>query len=533
MRLVTDAAAPDITDPQVRYWVYGGNDAIGTRQIFDVLNPQLRDQDRVLYDCALAFQAPCVAMTLRGVRVSGPVRAEAIARCEKEEREAIEAINRSPALQEVWDVRGPRPKGDVCSPSPASRHYWEPRGAEPNAQVCKHCGCPRYVAQGFNPHSSPQCAKLLYDRMGLRKRYSRRVNANGLRSVTTDDEALEALANKYPEHAGLIDLILAARGLRKQLGALRTRLDADGRWRASFNVCAAETGRMSSSGSPFRTGANLQNIADKNRGIFIPDSGLELWYADLEQAESNIVAHTSECPQDIADHAEADTHTLLARTLFPDLQWNGDPAADRRIADQHPPWDPDKSYRDYAKVVRHGTNIGMSPNGVARQLHVPAAQGRVLREGYFRRYPENEQRQMELRRQIADSGILVGPLGNTRRFLGRLWEDDVQREGLAQIQQSTVAWMLNLAMWRIWYEMDRRLNISSPPRPSDPCRVWLLGQIHDALLGLRRVGDDDAMRRVVGIMECPVLIGERPVRIGAEVLIGTSWRKDDMRKLKL
>lgn len=113
MRLVTDPNAPELTDPQERYWLYAGNDAVGTRQVYDVLAPQLRGMDRVLYDCALAFQAPCVAMTLRGVRVSGPVRAEAIARCEKEEREAIEAINRSPALQEVWDVRGKRPGGDT------------------------------------------------------------------------------------------------------------------------------------------------------------------------------------------------------------------------------------------------------------------------------------------------------------------------------------------------------------------------------------------------------------------------------------
>jgi len=288
---------------------------------------------------------------------------------------------------------------------------------------------------------------------------------------------------------------------------------------------------MSSSGSPFRTGANLQNIADKNRGIFIPDAGLELWYADLEQAESRIVAYTSECPQDIEDHNSGDTHTGLAKTLFPQLPWGT--ASDREISDTKTPWDEDHEYRHYAKIVRHGTNIGMSAHGIARTLHIPLAQARDLRAGYFRRYPENEQRQVQLRCMIRDNGVLTGPLGNTRRFLGRLWEDDIQREGLAQIQQSTVAWMLNLAMWRIWYEMDGRLNIAAPPRPSDPNRVWVLGQIHDAILGLRRSGDDDAIRRVVGIMECPVLLGDRLVTIGAEVLVGTSWRHDDMRKLKL
>jgi DNA polymerase I-like protein with 3'-5' exonuclease and polymerase domains len=311
---------------------------------------------------------------------------------------------------------------------------------------------------------------------------------------------------------------------------LKSRRDADGRWRSTFNVCAAETGRMSSSKSPYRTGNNMQNIADKNRGIFIPDPGLVLFYADLEQAESKIIAYDARSPQDIEDHEHGDTHTGLAKTLFPDLPWGTRP--DREIADLPLPWDPEHSYRHVAKIVRHGTNIGMSATGVARQLHQPRAVGGTMRDRYFTRYPENLARQMEIRREVRDTGVLRSPLGNTRRFLGRLWEDDVQREALAQTQQSTVAWMLNFAMWRIWYELDGRLNLGSPPRESDPNRVWLLGQIHDAVLGLVRPGDLDALRRVKEIMECPVLIHGVPVRIGAEVAVGKSWAHSDLRALR-
>jgi DNA polymerase I-like protein with 3'-5' exonuclease and polymerase domains len=365
----------------------------------------------------------------------------------------------------------------------------------------------------------------------MKVRYSRKNKTDGTRSVTTDDEALEALALKYPEHSDLIDRILAARGLRKQSGCLKSRRDADGRWRATFNVCAAETGRMSSSKSPYRTGNNMQNIADKNRGIFIPDPGLVLFYADLEQAESKIIAYDAQSPQDIWDHNNGDTHTGLATTLFPELPWE-DPRGPRAVADTPLPWDPDHSYRHVAKIVRHGTNIGMSATGVARQLHQPRKVGGEMRERYFKRYPENLARQMEIRRAVRDMGVLTGPLGNTRRFLGRLWEDDVQREALAQIQQSTVAWMLNFAMWRVWYELDGRMNIGAPPRESDPNRIWLLGQIHDAILGLVRPGDIEALRRVKEIMECPVIVHGVPVRIGAEVAVGKSWVHDDLRVIK-
>lgn len=540
MQIVTDPYGPGLDDTQ-KYWLYAANDVLGTRQAFDVLHPQLSGDSLVLYNSAMSFQQPCLAMGLRGIQIDERERKAAELRCAADEAAAIEFLNEHELLKEVWDVTGARASA-LCGDHPAGgRHNWTPRGVAANSQLCKHCGGARLVVQSFNPHSSPQCAHLLYDLLSLKRRYSKRYNPDGTRPVTTDDEALEALAHKYPDHADLLDRILAARGLRKQLGVLRARRDADGRWRSSSNVCAAETGRMSSSKSPYRTGGNAQNIADKNRGIFVADAGLELWYADLEQAESKIVAYSSDCPQDIEDHESGNTHVGLARTLFPQLPWHlegtpgedGKPITAKQIASAPLPWKPDHDYYRIAKIVRHGTNIGMSAAGLQRQIHSDRRTAQALHAAYFDRYPENLRRQLELRRQVREEGRVVGPLGNIRTVLGRLWEDDTQRQLLAQVQQSTVAWMISLAMWRIWYEMDGRLNIGSAPRTSDPNRVWLLAPVHDAILGLRRPGDDDAMRRVKEIMECPVWIGDHLVRIGAEVAVGKSWLHDDLRVLKL
>lgn len=524
-------------DAQQRYFLYGGNDCLGTRQCWDVLYPQLVGDDLTLYRAAFAFQAPCLAMTLRGARIDEPQRRLLTAACEREETAAVAALNANPQLQEMWDVLGKRPDSK-CAKHPSGKlHQWLPRGAEPRDQFCKHCGGPRLVGTEFNPHSSTQCAHLLYDLLGLKRRWSKQRDAAGRRHLTTDDEALEAIALHDPEVAGLIDLILVARGLRKQLGVLRARLDPDGRWRATFNVCAASTGRMSSSKSPYRSGGNMQNVADKNRGMFTADPGLQLFYADMEAAESTLVAWDAECPQDIKDHENGDAHTGLAQTIFPDLDWGaagGDPKLLRAIAEQRPPWGSDgsqvSSYRQVAKVTRHGTNIGMSAVGIARQLHSSRKLGAEMRERYFARYPENLARQLEIRGRVRDSGVLVGPLGNTRRFLGRLWEDDIQREALAQTQQSTVAWMLGLAVWRIWYELDTRLNIASTPRPSDPNRVWLLGPIHDAVVGLVRPDDDAALARVKEIMECPIVVHRKLLRIRCEIQVGPNWGHAALKK---
>ena len=547
MLLVTDPYGSGL-DRQQAYWLYNGIDAIGTRQCFDVLFPQLEGPDLDYYNASFAFTSPCLAMTLRGTLVSERRRKEAIKQTEADEAIAIQRLNESEALGKVWNVRGKRQTGDKCSNSEHGRHLWRPLGAPAPDQICEHCGGPRLVGQPFNPHSSVQCAKLLYDFLGLKKRYNRKTG-----EVTTDDEALEALARKYPEHAALLDFILGARGLRKQLSTLKCRLDFDGRWRACFNVGATEVGRLSSSKSPHRTGANQQNIANKNRGIFIADPGLEFWYADLEQAESRVVAHDAQCPQDIADHNSGDTHTGLARDLFPELPWDLvetggscflcagagcracggsgrlDHIAAKHVASIKLPWDEEHDYRHIAKIVRHGTNIGMSAGGIAREIHQNRKMGELLRDGYFARYPELYARQQFIRNAIRTQGALTNPFGWTRKFLGRLWEEDTQKEGLAQTQQSTIAIHLNLCMWRLWYDYDTRLNIGSPPSPSDPNRLWLLAQVHDALLGLRRPDDEGILCRIKQIFETPISIRGQSVVIPAEIMIGKSWRKEEMK----
>ena len=562
-------------DASQKYWLYGANDTLGTRQAFDHLHPQLAGDDLMLYNCAVAFQWPCLAMGWRGIKIDERARAEAESRCVRDELAAIDYLNQHPTLKEKWDVMGPRPTGDVCtgdrgprkagkkvlpkSPSPA-RHLWQPRGGDPDIQVCKYCGGPRLVGQPFNPHSPDQTAHFLYVLMGFKRVYSRKSSTDSTHALTTNEEAIEKTAQRYPAHADLLDRILSAKKLRKQLGVLRARRSIDGRWRSSLNVCAAETGRMSSSKSAYSDGGNNQNVADDNRGIFVPDAGLEMFYADFEQAESKIVAHTSDCPQDIADHLSGNTHVGLARTLFSMgiLRWDLEGAdwADeatrsalpwkrttdgefprglvtlKQICEQPQPWKPEHDYYRAAKVTRHGINIAMSPSGLQRQLHCDLPEAKRLHAAYFERYPENEARQLELRTLVRAEGRITGPLGNTRTVLGRLWEDDTQRALLAQVQQSTVAWMLMLAFWRIWYEMDTRLHLGTTPRPSDPNRLWLLAPVHDAILGLRRPGDDDALRRVVQIMETPVIILGKPVVIKAEVAVGKSWLHDDLKVWK-
>ena len=519
--IVSDPRGPGLDRVQA-YHLYCSNDAMGAREIFDILYPRLTIEQRKFYNATMAFLSPTLAMTLRGTRIDEGALVEALRLREGEELDAVERLRRYPRLLELWDEKEPWDnKRDGYCQDTGKSHTWSPRGAEPGAQTCGKCGVARLVTKPLNPHSSPQMARLLYDKLGMKRRYSRKTG-----EVTTDDEALEALAAKYPDNAELIDEILLAREARKQVAVLKSRRDADGRWRASFNVSGAETDRMSSSKSAYRTGSNMQNIAERSRNIFAADPGLIMFYADLEQAESRVVAADAECSQDMEDHASGDTHTGLAKNIFPHLPWGTAP--DKDIAKTPLLWDPEHDHRHVAKIVRHGTNIGMTPWGIQRQLHCTLAEAKYYRAAYFERYPENLRRQQEVRAEVAATGALTNPLGRTRLFLGRPWDEQTMKEALAQTQQSAIAWVLNVAMWRIWHELDGRTNIWAPPRPSDPNCVWLLGQIHDAVLGLVRPNDTTTLRRLQEILETPIEIRGRQVVIPAEILIGKSWSKKDL-----
>jgi hypothetical protein len=49
--------------------------------------------------------------------------------------------------------------------------------------------------------------------------------------------------------------------------------------------------------------------------------------------------------------------------------------------------------------------------------------------------PGSLARQLEIRREVRETGVLTNPLGRARVFLGRLWDEDTMKEALAQTQQ--------------------------------------------------------------------------------------------------
>src|SRR5262249_22730307 len=151
-----------------------------------------------IYNFERAIQAPYLDMMLRGFRIDQISRDRAAA----DLRAKIEVIDQKLQLYAgaVWD----RP---------------------------------------LNPRSPKQLKDFFYSSMRLPEVW---LNQKGERKLSTNREALEKLET-YLHARPIISCILGIRDLSRQLQVLETDIDADGRFRTSYNIAGTETGRPSSS----------------------------------------------------------------------------------------------------------------------------------------------------------------------------------------------------------------------------------------------------------------------------------------------
>lgn len=530
--------------PALKRWGYNVLDAAITQEVAENgLLPLIEaDPNKSLYyGFTMAQNAVAFAMSMRGIRVDPEARAAAVADQEGVERD-VETRLVSLAAS-IWDQVEQR-KGKCADGKP---HRWSnsvvvwrkhcetewpgcvaagimPEPTSNAEAVCLKCMASRMIPAEINPHSPDQMKHLFYDLLALPPEREHKDH-----KISTDDECLGRLDRKHPEAHPYTSAILEARSARKQLGLLRTSLDSDGRWRTSNNVGYAVPGRWSSSESAYGTGGNIQNVADRSRNIFVPDPGLVMFYADYEKAESNIVAYDAEDTAYIAAHEAGDVHTMVARLVWPDARaWTGDLKADRALADLPAPWDAHHELRWYGKHIAHGTAIGMTEHGIARDARIKMKEAREALAKFKRAFPRVFARQDEIWRDVVETRTVTNPLGRRRYFRGRIYgggANATRREALAQIQQSTIADWVGIAICRVWMELD---GLATTPHPSDPCRVWLLAQVHDAILGLVRPGDDAALLELQRLMEFHHDIRGRRLVIPVEIKVGSSWRSHDI-----
>ncbi|MGC9017060.1 MAG: DNA polymerase I [Caldimicrobium sp.] len=313
------------------------------------------------------------------------------------------------------------------------------------------------VGTRFNPRSSQEVAKILFEKLKLPKIKKTQKSSQ----PSTDAEVLEELYDHHP----IVPLILRYRTLYKFKSTylevfLREVSSIDKRLHTEFNQTGTATGRLSSQ-KP-----NLQNIPVKGeeglaiRRAFIAEEGCYILSLDYSQIELRILAHFSGDENLIsAFERDFDIHTHTACEVF------GVP--------------PDKvtsEMRRVAKVINFGIAYGMSPYGLSKELRIDPSSAEAYIKKYFSRYPKVKE-YIEKTIEFAKAQGYVQTLSGRKRFIPELFS---QTKSIRELGyriavntpiQGSAADLMKAAMVALFSFLERE-NLKSS----------ILLQVHDELL---------------------------------------------------
>ena len=460
----TDHASPDDISPSEREWVYNGLDCVITREVLDVLLPQLDNQTTGTYQFSRDLQAPILEMRCRGVLIDQRRRAEVIDLYFNHLDRLEEQLNRI-----VGEGLG----------------LWQ-----------------------FNWRSNKDLHLLFYDHLGLPP-----IRRGG--RPTVNREALEKLESYFSGRL-IVAHMLQMRDMQKKIGMLKTEIDNDGRMRTSYNIAGTTTGRLSSSFSEFGTGTNLQNIEESLRSVFIADPGYKLAYLDAEQGESRVVGAIEGNLFDDWRYLDAceggDLHTTVAKLVWSDdVNWTGDLAKDRKLAEL--PYYRHYDRRFMCKKIGHGTNYGGKPRTLANQAKVEIGLIEDFQPKYFRAFPAHLRWHSRVDRTLREDGYLTTLTGRKRWFFGRRNDDSTLREAIAYDPQGSLADILNRGMLQVWERNE--------------C-VLLMQIHDAILIQYPESREDEVIPRVLQALSVPIMLDSgRQFTIPYGVVTGWNWGKFD------
>lgn len=333
----------------------------------------------------------------------------------------------------------------------------------------------------MNVKSGPAVSKFLFEQLGLTPL---KLNKTG---PATDDKTLAELivkATTEEQRRGvqLIRDIRSRRSLREKFTLIE--FDDDGRARGHYNPGGTVTGRLACRKFfPTGKGYNQQNVPrDKRvRSVHLPDKGKLFGYADLERAESLVVAYLTMDPEMLRVHQPGvNAHKELGARLF-DCK----------------PEDIEKDSPEYylGKKTRHAGNYMQGPITFMRNVNQESAKSGV--EINFQEAKRFIQIYRDLHEylqawwdrtedEIKSTRTLQNLLGRPRFFFDRI--GSCLPEAVAYKPQSTVGDVLNvglLALSGLACQYAQRRGMLEAIRAAQPvlrdCGFELLMNVHDAV----------------------------------------------------
>lgn len=218
----------------------------------------------------------------------------------------------------------------------------------------------------FNIASPKQLGEVLFEKLAIAKG---KKNKTG---YVTNAETLESLALIHPVPKKVLEYRKYSKLYSTYVVGLLEVIFDDGKVHTIFKQSLTLTGRLSS------VEPNIQNIPIRTedgrliRSAFIPSDDSILVSADYSQIELRILAHVSKCKNMIdAFNSGVDLHSSTASKIYGvDIS------------------DVTKDQRRMAKAVNFGIVYGMSPWGLADELHISTFEANDFINRYFMIYPE-------------------------------------------------------------------------------------------------------------------------------------------------
>jgi DNA polymerase I-like protein with 3'-5' exonuclease and polymerase domains len=364
----------------------------------------------------------------------------------------------------------------------------------------------------LNPRSPVQMHKLFYE--DLRQPVHRNAKT---KMPSLDDDALDAIKRRQPLLRPLIRRISEHRSIGVFIGTfINAKLDRDGRFRSSLNICGTGTYRLSSSKNAFGSGGNEQNIPGRAhpeddsylelpniRELFIPDPNHTWFDLDLDRADLQIVVWEAEDEAlKKALRAGVDMHLYNVRDVY------GIDIPDDEIVESHPKCKEHKeryyAKRHACKAGVHATNYYCQPRKLALVLNCTVHEAEHFQRRWFGAHPGV----LSWHRRVENDLLTKRQVRNAFGYVWRVFSrpDSVLPEALAWIPQSTVARVIN----EIWTRLD------------DTRTAEVLAQVHDSLAGQFPTADKPA--RIARIKELSKVVIPYP----DPLVIGTGIKTSEI-----
>jgi DNA polymerase-1 len=345
----------------------------------------------------------------------------------------------------------------------------------------------------FNINSTKQLSKVLFEDLGIRSIKKTKTGHS------TNVEALEKLAAHHEIARKILEYRSHTKLRSTYVDGLLAAIGADGKIHTTFNQALTATGRLSS------MEPNLQNIPVRTqlgrelRRAFVPSGGFVFVDADYSQIELRVLAHLSQDETFLAAFRQnQDIHRITAARVF------------------HMPFeDVTEDMRRIAKAVNFGIVYGISAFSLAEDIKVSVREAEGFIHNYFARYPDVK-RYIDNAVAAAKQKGYAETIFGRRRHIPELVQANYntrsfgERAAMNMPVQGAAADIIKIAMIKV----HGRLR-------DEGLESRLILQVHDELLIEAKIGEEEAVKRILlDEMENAVNL---TVPLSIDINIGKSW----------